>query len=234
MQTVDQESSGGRVCAISAETFKRVYLLSIVASFSRGVYGGKRLQKVTYLAEKKRPTLRPFEFKKYHYGQFSETLEEVKDQLISLGLIAAIPLSTSMRLSITLDDKTIEWLEGGLRYIVTDTDVVASLVRAFESVSPDLMAAIRSTIRTYGYLPEQELIERCYDLPEFKEAGFEDLLLDSNLPDKVETTNLDEDSCEELDMALSPRFIVSMKRIAEGLEDSRLDLSKVAEGEVPV
>lgn len=234
MQTVGQERSGEQVCTISAETFKRVYLLSIVASFSRGVYGGKRLQKVTYLAEKKRPTLRPFEFKKYHYGQFSETLEEVKEQLISLGLIAAIPLNTSMRLSIRIDDKTIEYLEGGLRYVVTDEEAAALLVKAFTSVSPDLMSAIRSTIKTYGYLPEQELIERCYELPEFKEAEFEELLLDANLPDKVETTNLDEDSCEELDMALSPRFIVSMKRIAEGLENSRLELDKVAKGEVPV
>lgn len=65
-------------CTISADTFKRIYLLSMVASFSRGVYGAKRLQKVTYLAERKRPDVRPFEFKKYHYGQFSETLEETK------------------------------------------------------------------------------------------------------------------------------------------------------------
>lgn len=234
MGSVSQEDSHSQVCTISSDTFRRIYLLSIIASFSRGVYGAKRLQKIAYLTERKRPALRPFEFKKYHYGQFSETLEEIKEQLISLGLIAAIPLSTNVRLSVKFDDKTVEWLEGGLRYIVTDTEAVASLVRTFGSLAPDLISAMRSIIRTYGYLPEQELIERCYDLPEFKEAEFEDLLVGANLPDKVETTNLDEDSCEELDIALSPTFIVSMKKIAEGLEASRLDLSKVVKGEVPV
>jgi len=234
MELAGAENSQKSVCAISADTFRRIYLLAIIAGFSRGVYGGKRLQKVTYLTERKRPSLRPFEFKKYIYGQFSETLEEVKEQLISLGLIAALPLHTSMKMTTKLDDRIGEWLEGGLRYVVTDQQAVASLLESFLAMSPELVSAIRSTIKEFGYLPEQELIERCYDLPEFKKTDFEELLLEANLPAKVETTNLNEDSCEELDMALSPNFIVSMKRIADGLEDSRLDIEKVAKGGVPV
>ena len=235
MQEEKQDQKEQQLRTISADTFKRMYLLSMVAGFSRGVYGAKRLQKITYLVERKQMDIRPFEFKKYHYGQFSETLEEIKEQLISLGLIAAIPLNASVKISLRLpDDKTVEWLEGGVRYIISDPQITQSLVQTFQLISPNLMLAIRSTIRSFGYLPEQELIERCYALPEFIEADFEDTLFESNISDRIEVTNLNEDTCEEMEMALSPKFVVAMKKIVEGIENSRLDLEKVRKVAVPV
>lgn len=220
---------------ISADTFKRLYLLTMIAGFARGSYGLKRLHKITYIAERKQNKLRPFEFKKYHHGQYSETLDEIKDQLISIGLITAIPLDTSIRIKLRLpDDKTIEWLEGGMRYVVSDPDATALFIRIFKSISPDEMSAMHSVIEEYGYLPEQELLERCYEFPEFNEVKFEETIFEPNLPDTLEVPNLSEDEYEELEMALSPKFMPAMKRIVEGMDNSKLDLEQVKEVEIPV
>jgi hypothetical protein len=222
-------------CSISSDTFKRLYLLNVIAGFRRGSYGLKRLHKVTYIAERKQSALRPFEFKKYYHGQYSDTLDEIKDQLISLGLIVAIPLDTSMKMRLRLsNDKTIEWLEGGQRYIAGDPDAVAFLTRAFEAISPEEMSIIRSTIKEFGYLPEQELLELCYAFPEFNKTEFEDTIIDSDLPDRLGISKLSEDECEELEMALSPKFVSAMKRIAEAMDNSKLDLNRVKEVEVPI
>lgn len=233
-RTADElrEERGGMV---SADTFKRLYLLNVIAGFSRGSYGSKRLHKITYIAERNQNKLRPFEFKKYHYGQYSETLEEIKDQLISLGLVTAVPLDTSVRMRLKLqDDKTIEWLEGGTRYTVSNPGAIAFFKRAFAAISPEGTAAVRSAIRAFGYLPEQELLERCYAFPEFNAVEFEEAIFESNLPDTVEAPNLSEDECEELEMALSPKFISAMKLIAEAMDASKLDLNRVKEVEAPI
>lgn len=221
-------------CTISSETFKRLYLLNVIARFRRGSYGLKRLHKVTYVAERNHNNLRPFEFKKYHHGQYSESLDEVKDQLISLGLVVPIPLDTSVRMTLKLpDDKTAEWLEGGIRYVVSDPNSVRFFIQAFTAISPEGVSAIYSAIRRFGYLPEQELIERCYEFPEFVEAEFGNTIFESNLPDRIEAPNLSEDQCEELEMALSPKFIVALKKIVEGMDSSKLDLERVKEVEIP-
>lgn len=228
-----QEERGGM---ISADTFRRLFLLSIIASFRRGSYGLKRLHKVTYAAERgQKISLRPFEFKKYHHGQYSETLDEIKDQLISLGLVVATPLDTTIKTIFRLPDgKTIELLEGGTHYTISDPDSIVFFTRAFATISPDGWAAVRYAVRMFGYLPEQELLDRCYALPEFSEANFEEILFESNLPDRLEVPNLSEEECEELEMALSPKFITAMRKIVEGMDDSKLDLERVKEVETPV
>jgi hypothetical protein len=233
-RTLDEVSKekGG---AISADTLRRLYLLSLIGSFRRGVYGSKRLHKITYIAERKQSKLRPFEFKKHHYGQYSETLDEIKDQLITLGLVIAIPLDTSVRMTIKLpDNKTIDWLEGGVRYIISDPDAISFFIQAFKAISPDGMSSVHSAIRTFGYLPEQELIERCYALPEFNEVEFGGTIFESNLSDRLEVPNLSEDECEELEMALSPKFISAMRKIVEGMDNSKLDLERVKKVAIPV
>lgn len=229
------ELRGERESMISADTFRRLYLLNVVAGFARGSYGLKRLHKITYVAERKQNKLRPFEFKKYHHGQYSETLEEILDQLISIGLITPIPLDTSVRMRLKLPDgRTIEWLEGGMRYVISDPEATTFFTRIFKSISPDEMSAMRSVTKEYGYLPEQELLERCYEFPEFNEVIFEETIFESNLPDTVEAPNLSEDECEELEMALSPKFISAMRKIVEGMDNSKLDLERVKEVETPV
>jgi len=222
-------------CVISADTFRRLYLLNVVAGFARGSYGAKRLHKITYISERENGKLRPFEFKKYHYGQYSDTMEEIKDQLLSLGLVSAIPLNSRVSIKFRLpDDKVIELVEGGTRYAISDPEAMGYFTQAFKRISPDGLTAIRSAIETYGYLSEQELLERCYAFPEFKKAEFEDTLIDTSLPDNLETPKLSDEECEELEMALNPSFISSMKQIVDGIDKSTLNLEQVKKVEAPI
>ena len=235
MRKEANENKALKKYSISSDIFRQLYLLSIIARFSRGSYGSKRLHKVTYIAERKQEKLRPFEFKKYHYGQYSETLEETKDQLITLGLVNVIPLDTSLKMTFKLPDgKATEWYEGGVRYTISNRDAVRFFIDAFNEISPDLLSTIYYTVKKFGYLPEQELIELCYAFPEFNEAEFGETIFESNLPDRIEVTNLSEDECEELETALSTKFISAMKRIIEGMDSSELDLKRVKEVEIPV
>lgn len=234
-KNVRNETKRERRGMISADTFRRLYLLNVVARFARGSYGLKRLHKITYIAERKQNGLRPFEFKKHHHGQYSETLDEVKDQLISLGLVIAVPLDTTVKMTLKLHDgKTVEWLEGGLRYIVSDPAAMALFTKAFNAISPEGMSTVRSAIRSFGYLPEQELIELCYAFPEFNEVDFGETIFESNLPDMLEVSCLSEEECEDLEIALSPKFILAMKKIVEGIDNSKLDLERVKEVEIPI
>lgn len=227
------EEKGG---TISPDTFRRLFLLIVIANFRRGSYGLKRLHKVTYIAERsQKMKLRPFEFKKYHHGQYSETLDEIISQLITLGLVVATPLNTTIRTIFRLPDgKTIEWLEGGTRFAVSDPEAVAFVTRAFAAITPEGIATVRYAVRTFGYLPESELLDRCYALPEFNKASFGETIFDSNLPDEIEAPNLSEDECEELEMVLNPKFISAMKKVIQGMDKSTLDLEQVKRVEIPV
>jgi len=219
------ENKGG---SISSDTFRRIYLLNIINGFRRGVFGLKRLHKVAYISERESKETRLFEFKKYHHGQYSETLDMIKDQLISLDLVKAIPLSSAQVIRFTLpDEKTIDITTGGNTYVVTDRDIMDFYHDAFTRISPGLMEAVHRTIQEYGYLPEEELIKRCYDFQEFVETEFDEMIFEANLPDRVNTPNLSLDECEELELSLNPKFNSAIAKIIESMEKSRIELGRI-------
>ena len=76
---------------LSRETYRKLVVLGTIASFSDGIYGAKRLQKIVYLGTRAADT-KPFPYIRYHYGQYSEELEDTKDQVLSMGLICAAPM----------------------------------------------------------------------------------------------------------------------------------------------
>ena len=85
----------------------------------------------------------------------------------------------------------------------------------------------------YGYKAEQELLDICYAFPEFKRATEGDILLASDLGERI-SVDLSEDDCDSLDLALTPEFVVSMANISEGLERSTIDWDRVKTVEYPI
>jgi len=69
---------------ISASTLRRIYLLYLLSRFEKGAFGAVRVQKVTYISEREAPT-KVFGYKRYHFGEYSQTLDDLKDQLESMG-----------------------------------------------------------------------------------------------------------------------------------------------------
>jgi len=196
---------------ISADVFRRLYLLCLVAAFENGVYGALRLQKVAYAIERE-TSKKPFQFKHAPYGQYSEDLEDIKEQLISMGYISAIPLSASSK---------------GNRYVLTEKAMKDRFNALLKSLDPDLKNRMLQVIRKIGYLEEKELRRYAYTFEEFINSDMNDVLIESNLPDMLRVEGLLQDDCEELELALNPNFVSAMSKIAQGLEESNIDWDQV-------
>jgi len=192
---------------IIKDIFKRLFLLHLINEFKNGVYGKLRLEKITYFIERE-CDMKPFGYKWYHYGQYSEDLSAVLEQLISMGLISSLPLHS----------------ERGNKYKVRGEIQDYSFII---NIIPGLVEKTKQIVKEWGYAPGHKIINRAYNFPEVKGLKCNDKIFDGNLPDKIELKNLDEDACEDLNLSFDPKFIASMEKINKGIEESDFDISKV-------
>ena len=196
---------------ISSDTFRRLYLLCLIAAFDNGVYGALRLQKVAYAVERD-ISKRPFQFKHGPYGQYSEDLENIKEQLISMGYVSVIPLGASNK---------------GNRYVLSERTMKDHFNSLLESFERDLVNRMLQVVEEIGYLQEKELRHRAYAFEEFIDTDINDILFESNLPDMLKAEGLSEDDCDELELTLTPTFVTGVNKIVQGLEESDIDWDKV-------
>ena len=119
-----QETCNNNTCVIPADVFRRIYLYTIIEKFENGVYGAIRLQKVAYVSERDNSNIKSFTYKKHYFGEFSDQLEDTKEQLISLGFIKAVPLDNIHKESMQIGDKKYVSVSTGNRYIASDKDNV--------------------------------------------------------------------------------------------------------------
>jgi hypothetical protein len=181
---------------ISADTLRRLYLLNVIAAFPRGSYGLVRLQKVAYIAQRGSKQPKPFKYKKYHLGQYSEELDTVKDQLCSMGYVAALPLDTAKSLTLKLPDGSVfELPMGGNRFVIADGEMMDFYQLALAQVYPSLPESISSAVEEYGFLKEAELIDKCYAFSEVQRTEFDKVIVESDLPAWIEAKELSEDDC---------------------------------------
>jgi uncharacterized protein YwgA len=215
------------ICVIPADVFRRIYLFTIIGKFDNGVYGAKRLQKVTYISERSAESPRPFTYKKYHYGQFSDQVQNTKEQLISLGFVKTVPLDTSRNLKINIADTDWEFQDGGNRYVACDKDNLLLYESIASKSYPKLMELTNQVINNYGYLKEPDLISRCYDFEEFKNKNDGEVIYETNLPEWVQVPGLSNDDCEDLILSFTPSFIDFARKITDGLERTTIDWENI-------
>jgi len=200
--------------ALRKETFKKLFLLYVIGQFKKGVFGKKRLHKVVYIGERESDT-KPFEFKKYHYGQYSDSMDEILDQLLAMGYVNATPL------------KTISLEHSGNKFELTDKDLARYYSVLLEKIDSDLKRKVDLAIKDYGYLPEPELVEKAYEFKEFIHARWEDIILDEQLPECLPAKDLADEDLEELEISLDPRFVNLMNQIDSAVEQGDFDPDKV-------
>lgn len=181
---------------ISKDTFKRLFLLYTIGRFKDGVYGLLRLNKVVYFALKD-AHLKPFEFKRDQFGQHSKDLDTIKDQLLSMNYAQTTALDSGQ----------------GNKYSLTDKRNVRFHSIAMSRIDAKLKEKIDKAVKTYGYLTEDELLDKAYSDPKFREAIKKDIhvLFGENLPYEI-PVDLPEDDCEDLELSLDPNFINAMRR----------------------
>jgi uncharacterized protein YwgA len=181
---------------ISKDTFKRLFLLYTIGRFQDGVYGLLRLNKVVYFGLKDAP-IKPFGFRRDRYGQHSNDLDAINEQLLSMNHTKATPLDTGQ----------------GNRYSLTDKKSVTFHNLALQHADAKLKVRIDKAVETYGYLREKELLEKAHSDPQFLDAveNDTDVLFDEKLPERIAVSLSDED-CEDLELSLDPNFISAMRR----------------------
>lgn len=209
--------SEGCACSVPSirkGTFKKLCLLYAVGKFQTGVYGKKRLHKVVYIAQRDSET-RPFEFKKHHYGQYSDSMDDTLDQLLGMGYLVATPL-----------DVTGPGHQGN-KYELAAQDLHRYFSLFLQRVDPGLKRKIDKSIKNFGYLPEHELIEKVYQFPEFIHADPEEVILGEQLPDCLQARNMKAEDIEELEISLNPRFVNLLNRLDSAVEQSDFDPEKV-------
>jgi hypothetical protein len=197
---------------ISKDTLKRIYLLYLIGEFQEGPYGKLRLEKVTYLSERKAEK-KPFGFKWYNFGQYSEDLSNTLEQLISMGYVASYPLESKE-----------EGKEGNI-YIsqVKENNKEYGEILSAVGLGED----IKKAVEEWGYDAESDIIEKAYNLKEVKNLDHGDVIFEGNLPDYFEILYLDEEYCEDIELSFNPRFIASMEKVVKGYRKSDFDIEKV-------
>ncbi len=209
---------------ISADTFRRVYLLYVIGQFSKGSYGSVRLQKINYIVQRNNPTVRPFGFKKWRHGQFSHQLDVMKEQLVSMGYVGAVPLDTAIVSQMGDEENN----QGGNKLFLTEFAGLAIYFRVLKSASPDLPGVISQTVKDFGYKPEAELLDICYQFPEFKAAEEGQVIVESNVSGQLDV-DLTDDECDDLEIAMNPKFISAMNRLSDALKDREVPWDRIPE-----
>ncbi len=197
--------------SLSRDTVKRLTILYLVGQFTDGVFGNYRFQKFLYFAEKE-SIMRPFEFSHTQYGQYSLDARTCLDQLKSMGHIEVLPLPDA--------NKT----QGKL--VLTARSDFNKYRTAVQAISHSLRQAIDDIIEKYQYIPNTKLKSVAHADAAFRETVHGQVILSENLPTAIETT-LPDDDCEELELALNPRFVAAMHKIADGLSSVDFDIDQV-------
>lgn len=203
--------SGKVEATISSDVYRRLVLLVIVGNFQDGVYGAKRLEKVACISERGEESPKVFSFKRWHYGQFSDDLEAIKDQLLTMRYIIAAPLERANQ---------------GNKYILHERQAGMHFRHLLSRIDPAMAGTIDSTVRDYGYMPESQLVDICYNFPEFKDVEVGETIWESDLPARIPVP-LDIDEADSLELSLNPAFVSSCLLLAEGLEQTGMDWEKV-------
>ena len=209
--------------SISVNTLRRLYLLYLIGRYQKGVYGSKRLQKLTFLSEYDRDK-RPFSFIKYTHGQYSEELADMVAQLATLGYVAVTSLDT-----VHVDELGIE--SSGSRYVLTSRANLGLYRQVLAATDPSIPERINATITKWGWESTDKLIEYCYSLPEFQKVAFGEVVVSSDLPDSIEIS-LTDDACEDIELAMSPSFVDAMLRLGEALHEREIDWENVRRREL--
>jgi hypothetical protein len=72
---------------LSKQTLQRLAVLRALLFWRRGAFGPMRVHKTLFFAEDEHKSERFFDFKKWHLGQFSEQIEELRDAVETKGYL---------------------------------------------------------------------------------------------------------------------------------------------------
>jgi len=196
---------------ISKETFKKLVLLYLVSKFKDGIYTSYRFQKILYFSSKVDKS-HPFTFHHTQNGQYSYNARRIQDSLVWINLLVQEGLP--------------EKEDEGAKWTIPDNDVGRTFATILPRIAPDMANSINQTIKECGYLKSGPLVQKAEADDLLVSTPYGGTLLEENIPNSIEIP-LSDDECEEIELALNDRFLISMHKIVDAIETTDFDLGKV-------
>ncbi len=166
---------------VRAETFRNLFLLYFLDKAGPKVYGRLRLQKMVFLCEGAFKKLRPFTFKRHHYGPYSQELADALKLLLATGWVQSGQLSERVNYYQANCDRRLipqsSWADGLDEYI--------------QQIKQELT---------------EKLKEEAYQRPEMKSAKKEQVLIKANLAETISVPELSQEDVEEIEISFRPEF----------------------------
>ena len=175
---------------VRAETFRNIFLLEFIEKAGPKVYGRLRLQKMMFLCEGSFKKLRPFAFKKHHYGPYSQELADTLKLLQATGWVQSEPLSGRMSY----------YQANCNRRLIPQLNWAEDLDQYIQQIRGE---------RT------EELKERAYQRPEMESAGKDQVLIEANLPERISVPELSQEDVEDMEISFRPEFSLVIRHALE-------------------
>ena len=177
---------------ISKDTFKKIFLLYMLTQVEKGIYGEYHFLKFIFLLERQSP-IRPFTFKLYFEGSYSEDMIRTKDLLLQTHWITAKDVGKTLAYQAKLPNET--------------KNIIKSIIENF----PELHTSIQEFIKTHAYKTNIKLRKEMYETPEIRKAGFNEVILEENLPERIKITNLKDEDIEDLQLGMDSNFLKDLE-----------------------
>lgn len=196
---------------VTKELFQKVFLVYLISSVQKGVYGSVRLHKLAHNFEINQED-RPFTFIRYNHGPWSPELDESKDLLIAAQWIQCLPTKSA---------KSQNPLVVYRASIDQETKV---LLEKILNGLPNFLPALQKYIDVQAYRPTGELISEAYSTEAMRKARMEEIIVEGRLPDVVKIPGLTPRELEDLRLGMDPTFVHNLSvRLEKAKEHPEYD-----------
>lgn len=190
---------------IDKKTLQKAALITLVGRFNIALYGEVRLQKLMYLINKMIPNSF-YTFKRYYYGQYSEEIKKLLEELSKTNTIKIYKFHNQLNI-----------------FKVWDKIILSKAKKLLEKTYPEILNAIAKVVNEYGYLKEGRLKKKLYELNEIDKLEYGEILIKENLPsEKVIKVDEDIDEIEDFELSINPHFTKPIINFVRGLQKVKL------------
>ncbi len=175
---------------IRAETFKNIFLLDFIEKAGPKVYGKLRLQKMMFLCEGSFKKVRPFTFKKYHYGPYSQELADALKLLEATGWVESGSLSEQL-----------DYYRANCnRRLIPQLNWDSKLDEYIQEIKPEHTKQLR---------------DRAYQRPGVESADKGQVLIEANLQERISVPELSQEDVEDMEISFRPEFSLVIRHALE-------------------
>ena len=170
------------MAVLTRETVQGLAVLRAVSQWKNGAYGPLRIHKTLFFADKANEAdWRLFTFKKWHLGQYSDTISETLNCL-----------QTARRIRSSFDGPSQRILAA------IKPEMKTRIARFFNRYFPDWSKGFRAAFNKWAYMSNDAIIVKAHDDPTYTKSKHGKTIFKSALPKHIAFSELPNADAEEL------------------------------------